>query len=79
MPIDRGASQLPDHIVYDSGDGAWLKLTARLWRAPNGDTVSVDSMTLELRYRLGANELDTASDRDVVRHVRTILDKPPRP
>lgn len=74
MPIDRSASR-PDRIVYDSGAGGWSKINANLWRAPNGDAVSVRSMSLDLRIRLGVGgELDTGADRYALDRVRAILD-----
>lgn len=74
MPIDHGASRLPDYIVYDSGPGTWSRISARLWRAPNGDVVSVESMTLELRFRLGANELANGTDQVAASHLRDLID-----
>lgn len=44
-----------------------MRINARLWLAPNGDTVSVRSMTPELRARLGIrDELDTLGTDGVI-------------
>lgn len=76
MPIDRTGSRIPDHIVYDSGPGPWARINAQLWRAPNGDTVSVRSMTADLRFRLGATEFDVVTDHAAAAHqLRTILER----
>lgn len=57
------------------GDGKWRRVSATLWEAPNGDTVSVRSMTPELRRRLRAGEHDDGDDRlEAVRAIRGTLE-----
>lgn len=75
MPIDERASK-NGQIVYDSGEGPWRRINANVWLAPNGDTVSVLSMSLELRIRLGTGEeFDAGPNREAVRQIKTILDR----
>jgi hypothetical protein len=73
MPINREETAKGGIVVYEHGDGPWTKITANLWRAPDGDFVSVRSMTPELRFKLGANELDTGgTDQAAADHLRRI-------
>lgn len=76
MPIDKNATGRAGRPVYDSGQGHWIRLSPVLWLAPNGDTVSVRSMTPELRVSLAIrDELDGGPNRNAIRHLRTILDR----
>lgn len=63
-------------IYTNEAQGHWVRLNASLWRAPNGDCVSVKSMTHELRIRLDADRAyDEYATDGPLAAVRTILDR----
>lgn len=58
------------------GNGKWRRISATFWEAPNGDMVSIRSMTPELRMRLRVDENDDGSKNiEAVRAIRGILDR----
>lgn len=65
-------------LVYtnDAETGIWRRLNATLWIAPNGDAVSVRSMTPERRRRCRVEENEDGSpNREAIRAIRGILDR----
>lgn len=65
-------------LVYTGpdNDGKWRRITATLWQAPNGDTVSIRSMTSELRLRLRVDLNDDGTENlEAIRAIRGILDR----
>jgi len=60
----------------DQENGQWIRLNATLWIAPNGDAVSIRSMTPELRLRLRVNENeDGTPNLEALKALRTIIDR----
>ena len=58
------------------GSGHWYRLSPTLWHAPNGDTVSIRSMTPELRLRLRVHENDDGTPNlAAIKAIRGILDR----
>lgn len=65
-------------LVYTGpeGEGRWIRQSATLWLAPNGDLVSIRSMTPELRMRLRVDLNDDGTEcLEAVRAIRGILDR----
>lgn len=53
----------------------WRRVSATIWEAPNGDWVSVRSMTLSLRMRLRVNENeDGTTNLEAIRAIRGIVE-----
>lgn len=64
-------------LVYtgDTSDGKWRRISATFWEAPNGDTVSVRSMSLALRTMLRVDENDDGTRNvEAVRAIRGIVE-----
>lgn len=63
-------------FIGDQENGQWKRLNPTLWIAPNGDAVSVRSMSPELRLRLRVEENpDGTPNLEAVKALRTILDR----
>jgi DNA-binding transcriptional MocR family regulator len=65
-------------LVYTNDDenGQWHRLNATLWIAPNGDAVSIRSMTPERRRRLRVEENEDGSPNlEAIKALRTIMDR----
>jgi hypothetical protein len=59
-----------------TASASWRRIGPSLWIAPNGDAVSIRSMTPELRKRLRVDETpEHKPNMDAVRAVRTIIDR----
>lgn len=64
-------------LVYTGDDehGHWKRLNATLWIAPNGDAVSIRSMTPELRLRLRVDQNEDGSPNlEAVRVLRGAME-----
>lgn len=63
-------------LLYTKDVGNWRRLNATMWIAPNGDAVSVRSMTPELRARLRTeHNPDGTPNAEAVRAIQGILDR----
>lgn len=61
--------------VNDDENGQWRRISPTLWVAPNGDTVSIRSMTPELKRRLNADAPIAQPNSDAIKAIRTIIDR----
>lgn len=52
-------------LVIDHGSGHWARMTPTSWLSPDGFTVSVRSMTPELRHRLNVTENEDGTPNEL--------------